>query len=933
MASPPSLETVYQAVVALYHNQNWSEREKASQWLTELQKSVYSWKIADEMLQEKRDLESYYFAAQTMRTKIQYSFHELPPETHISLRDSLIQYLEQVNDYTNTVVVTQLSLALALLSLQMSSWEKPVLDLMKKFSDKSVPSLLEVLIVLPEEVNSKSLRLGENRRHQILEELASCSPAVVDFLVNCLNACLTNTDNQQIHVKVLRCFASWVTVRAISLNDVSNNMIAIHTFTILQNHQLSPLLHEAAKECVCSLLQTLEYKKNQQTLDEQLFRGVVALEESYHLSVAHEDQDKSKNYCRIFTELGESLLEKIVNYNYTNKDHYYFKVLDLVLMCVGHHDYEVAEITFNFWYRLSEELYTKSNDQLCAVFKPYVERLIESLCRHSRMEQDQEGLVDDMDEFTNFRNRVSELMRDVVFIVGSLNCFKQMFISLQGPGVTWDVTEAALFLMQSLAKIISPEENEIVPQVVKAILELDPESTHIAVRHTSVLLLGELNEWIEHHANEILNPVVYFLLFCLRQQPLTSAVANALQLISSRCSDKMTQYFNVLAVHIVEALKSTLSAEAALSLLKSISVILSQLPNNEIYSAMKSLCWVQIEPLRKLNELDINVANVKKGTPGDPAYWLDRLACIFRHTNPCISRDTINPCSAVLTEMWPVLSETCNKFQSDIRVMERCCRCLRFAVRCVGRQSCHMLQPVVQQIVPLYNVHRHSCFLYLGSILVDEFACEPQCVPGLLEMLQAFIQATFQTLQEENGLKNHPDTVDDFFRLCARFLQRIPVEFLQCPSLPAILECALMACSLDHRDANASTMKFFYDLFLCGRNNKNSDDIEIRKQLISAIVHNHGKRLVHNLIEASVFSLHSYMLGGVADVLMELLDNDRNAVSGWLGEALKALPNHNSGGATTATEKQLEDFHQSVISAQTSKSLTSLLKEFSRLYR
>lgn len=49
----------------------------------------------------------------------------------------------------------------------------------------------------------------------------------------------------------------------------------------------------------------------------------------------------------------------------------------------------MAEITFNLWYRLSEELYNKNNDALTAVFKPYVERLIESLCRHSRMEQDQ----------------------------------------------------------------------------------------------------------------------------------------------------------------------------------------------------------------------------------------------------------------------------------------------------------------------------------------------------------------------------------------------------------------------------------------------------------------------------------------------------------------------------------------------------------------
>jgi transportin-3 len=40
MDSPPSLETVYQAVYLLYNNPNPSEKERASQWLGELQKSV-----------------------------------------------------------------------------------------------------------------------------------------------------------------------------------------------------------------------------------------------------------------------------------------------------------------------------------------------------------------------------------------------------------------------------------------------------------------------------------------------------------------------------------------------------------------------------------------------------------------------------------------------------------------------------------------------------------------------------------------------------------------------------------------------------------------------------------------------------------------------------------------------------------------------------
>lgn len=46
------------------------------------------------------------------------------------------------------------------------------------------------------------------------------------------------------------------------------------------------------------------------------------------------------------------------------------------------------------------------------------------------------------------------------------------------------------------------EENDVVPKVVEAILNL-PENTHIAVRHTSILLLGELCEWIESHPRSL----------------------------------------------------------------------------------------------------------------------------------------------------------------------------------------------------------------------------------------------------------------------------------------------------------------------------------------------------------------------------------------------------------------------------------------------
>ena len=72
------------------------------------------------------------------------------------------------------------------------------------------------------------------------------------------------------------------------------------------------------------------------------------------------------------------------------------------------------------------------------------------------------------------------------------------------------------------------------------------------------------------------------------------------------------------------------------------------------------------------------------------------------------------------------------------------------------------------QAVEIYRSHHHSCFLYLGSIVVDEFGSEVSYQQGLLGMLQAFAEVSLPLLAGPSGLLNHPDTVDDLFRLSAR---------------------------------------------------------------------------------------------------------------------------------------------------------------------
>ncbi|KAH8032052.1 hypothetical protein HPB51_022800 [Rhipicephalus microplus] len=533
-ANMPSLQAVVQAIHALYTQPDTTGKEKASVWLGELQRSVCAWRIADELLQQNVDLESCYFAAQTMRTKvcawriadellqqnvdlescyfaaqtmrtkIQYVFHELPPESHASLRDSLMEHLAKVSKDTAPVIVTQLSLAMADLALQMASWKSFVVDLISRFgcSITHIPVLLEVLTVLPEELNSRPLRLGANRRNEIIELFNQVSGQVVQLLDACLQP--AQSPDERVRARVFRCLGSWFSVGGLRLDHPTLHKLLASVFDALKSPSTTSSVHETASDCICNALMLLG------VLAQVLVQGVYSLVEPYHLSVAHEDLDRSVNYCRIFTELAESLLDDMIQHPGQGLGDP--RCLDLLLTCVGHYDYEVAEITFNLWYRLSEALYKESNDNLNTFFGRYIQMLLVALCRHCQLDPDKEGVPSDKDDFGDFRNRVAELIKDVVYLVGSANCFRQMFENLknQGASATWDVTEATLFAMAAVAKNIVPEENDTVPEVVEAILKLPAES-HTAVRHTSIQLLGELCEWIDKHPQYLGS----WLVFCL----------------------------------------------------------------------------------------------------------------------------------------------------------------------------------------------------------------------------------------------------------------------------------------------------------------------------------------------------------------------------------------------------------------------------------
>ena len=137
-------------------------------------------------------------------------------------------------------------------------------------SPATVPALLEVLLLLPEEVDSRHLRLGSNRRSQIKQMLSLSAPHIAQFLHSVLVEEGSGVARQ---VSVVKCYSSWLTLGCIQLSSVQVNKISHLIFhrvspqaspvmglavSALSSPRSAPPLHEASADCMIALLTRIE---------------------------------------------------------------------------------------------------------------------------------------------------------------------------------------------------------------------------------------------------------------------------------------------------------------------------------------------------------------------------------------------------------------------------------------------------------------------------------------------------------------------------------------------------------------------------------------------------------------------------------------------------------------------------------------------------
>ncbi|CAF3892626.1 unnamed protein product [Rotaria magnacalcarata] len=667
----------------------------------------------------------------------------------------------------------------------------------------------------------------------------------------------------------------------------------------------------------------------------------------YFQAVKDENLDKAQNYTRIYTNLIESILDCLVDGRQSDLSD--LSCLHLLLYPLEHSDYEVVQSTFYTWYSLSE-LITTNNDFLIDKVRPYMEKLVDILCTQCKLDPDHLGIPPQTDEksskntatsnsdLAEFRYRVQCLIEDTIYITGALNCFQRMFDKLQASSsLSWEESEAPLYIMSCVASYLSPDEDKIVPNVIQAIISTPIQSgvVHSALKYTGVRLISQLEKWISKNDQQILKSVFQYLLSLLGDTELRQVSADAILVISQQCRKQLINDLDQIVRATLWLDQNDNGSEAAQCLLKASSKLISRLTSmNDIHRYLKLLFDQQIQSLNQILSVqaDTNYNSITKR--------LDCLTAIFRSLDFKTTQEETHPCTTIVQQLMPLLNVIIVQYRSSAKLSECWSRTIRFIIRSMRFHAKLFFQPIVELIVTSYDDVPHSCFLYLISIIIDEYGNDQDLKTSIIAMSEHLTNKTFSMLNKPDGFEENPDLVDDFYRLSSRLLQRCPLDYLKSGVIRPIIEQIIPNCHLEHRDASSSMMAFLQTLVKLTSNKnkeiKNKYELPEILSLSTSLCETYFPSLLTALIRAiSIHRVPSSIRLSISEFVCDLKTYMPEKFPQWLQTSLAEIPRTSKNGLVEiVTSKQHEQFYTALCESDTQPSTIDYeFETFAKLYR
>ncbi|KAJ4712230.1 putative Transportin [Melia azedarach] len=919
--------TVKEALNALYHHPDDAVRMQADRWLQDFQRTIDAWQVADNLLHDATsNLETLIFCSQTLRSKVQRDVEELPSEAVRPLRDSLNTLLKKFHKGPPKVR-TQISIAVAALAVHIPAedwggggivnWLRDEMNSHPEF----VPGFLELLTVLPEEVFNYKIAARPERRRQFEKELTSQMEVALNILTACLHI-------NELKEQVLEAFASWLRLK----HRIPGSVLAAHPLVLTALSSLhSEILSEASVNVISELIHYSAAGSSgggdaNMPLIQVIVPQIMSLKAQ--LADSSKDEEDVKAIARLFADMGDSYVELIA----TGYDESML-IVHALLEVSSHPEYDIASMTFNFWHSLQviltkRDSYVSFGNEATAeaernrrlqVFRSAYESLVSLVSFRVQYPQDYQDLsLEDLKEFKHTRYAVADVLIDAASVLGGDATLKILYMKfVEGVACCgnehseWRPAEAALFCIRAISSYVSVVELEVMPQVM-ALLPKLPQQPQLL--QTVCLTIGAYSKWLDAASSDpsVLASVLSILTSGMSTNEDTAAAAAlAFRHICDDCRKKLCGYldglYNVYRTAVNGEGSLKVSAEDSLHLVEALSMVITELPQDDAKKALEMLCLPVVTPLQEVINQGPEILQKKHAR--DLTVHIDRFAYIFRYVNhPEAVADAIQ-------RLWPIFKAIFDIRAWDMRTMESLCRACKYAVRTSKRFMGITIGAILEEIQGLYQQHQQPCFLYLSSEVIKIFGSDPSCASYLHNLIEALFKRTTCLLTNIEEFTSRPDVADDCFLLASRCIRYCPQLFIPSSVFPSLVDCSMIGITVQHREASNSILTFLSDIFDLAKSSKGEEFLCTRDSVIIP----RGASITRILIASLTGALPSSRLETVTYALLALTRAYGVQALEWAKESVSLIP------LTALAEVERSRFLQALSQAASGADVNALM--------
>ncbi|KAF8980943.1 Nuclear import receptor [Entomortierella lignicola] len=736
--------------------------------------------------------EAQVFGAQTMRRKIVDDFQDLDAAHRASLQESLLG-LSMQHKSSPRIIRTQICLALAALSLRMLEWQQPVNHMIGLYgsSPADLPYLLEFLTVLPEEVNDTrcpSLTDDEYRARsdQLLTQNAN---QILKMLVVCME---NSGGDAQLQEAVFRCFLSWLRSGDIATSSLSNNPLLAFSFKALQ----MPELFETAVDVVCELIyQTKDIEESMPVIQE-IYPNLIPLRQEIARNIEDDNEENIRGYCKIFVEAGECYLSLVVKHT----DHFR-GIVEGIAECTSFHDLDIVPMTFRFWYQLADEL--RKNEEARLKYQDVYANLVDVMIKHLHYPDDLDSWsAKERDDFKDFRHVMGDVLKDCCLILGSrIPLGKAYMLITQAASKTppkWQEVEAPLMSLRSMGAQVEPEENEVLPEIMKLLSQL-PE--HPKIKYAATLVIARYGGWTDKHP-EFIEYQLSFISSGFENEDVIAASALAMKLLCKECSTHLLNYLNQLHVFFVGVTKK-LKGMDLLEVTEAVAHVVAAVPNAELSQVFKMFCLPIAEQLAGLasrgqSTLDEDIPLIIDN--------ITQLKIFFETVNPQVAPTEAHPCIPIVQELWPIMDTLADRVGGIDDVAKSLAGCWRSIVISYRTHYVPLLPTTMNRLVKSFEQTGLGQYLWVSSRVVREFG---ELSPGpILQFMEGLSAPMWQILQKYSGQFNEiPDVIEDYFNLASDTILSCPREYIHSSLFPTVFKAILASFSLKEQYSLVSVFR------------------------------------------------------------------------------------------------------------------------------